>query len=59
MSDLSSRPYHMAQGSVTQVFAVYGSFFQHAMDEGLTETNPFRAIKQKLILAALLPLPTT
>ncbi len=49
MSSLSSRTYHMAQGSVAQVFAVCGSFFQHAMDEGLTEANPFRAIKQKSI----------
>lgn len=49
ISDLSSRTYHMAQGSVAQVFAVCGSFFQHAMDEGLTEANPFRAIKQKSI----------
>lgn len=49
ISDLGSRPYHMVQGSVAQVFAVCGSFFQHAMDEGLTEANPFRAIKQKSI----------
>jgi hypothetical protein len=49
ISDLSSRPYHMAQSSVAQVFAACGSFFQHAMDEGLTEANPFRAIKQKSI----------
>lgn len=35
--------------SRAQVFAVYGSFFQHAMDEGLTEANPFRSIKQKSI----------
>ncbi|WP_447781201.1 tyrosine-type recombinase/integrase [Pseudomonas plecoglossicida] len=47
--DLTARPYQMAQGSVAQVFAVCGSFFQHAMDEGLTESNPFRAIKQKSI----------
>ncbi|MFS1286854.1 tyrosine-type recombinase/integrase [Pseudomonas piscis] len=47
MSDLSSPTYHMAQGSVAQIFAVCGSFYQHAMDEGLTEANPFRAIKQK------------
>jgi len=47
--DLATRPYQMAQGSVAQVFAVCGSFFQHAMDEGLTESNPFRAIKQKSI----------
>ena len=39
----------MAQGSVAQVFAVCGSFFQHAMDEGLMEANPFRAIKRKSI----------
>lgn len=49
MSDFSSGTYHMVQGSVAQVFAVCGSFFQHAMDEGLTEVNPFRAIKQKSI----------
>ena len=49
MSDLSPSTYQMAQGSVAQVFAVCGSFFQHAMDEGLTESNPFRAIKQKSI----------
>jgi site-specific recombinase XerD len=42
-------PYNMAQGSVAQVFAVCGSFFQHAIDEGLTEVNPFRAIKQKSV----------
>ncbi|MNJ31302.1 site-specific tyrosine recombinase XerC [compost metagenome] len=46
---LPPRPYQMAQGSVAQVFAVCGSFFQHAMDEGMTEANPFRAIKQKSI----------
>jgi hypothetical protein len=49
MSDLFSRTYHMAQSSVVQFFSVCGSFFQHAMDEGLTEANPFRAIKQKSI----------
>ncbi|RSC25921.1 site-specific integrase [Pseudomonas putida] len=41
------RCYKMAQGSVAQVFAVCGSFYQYAMDEGLTEANPFRAVKQK------------
>jgi site-specific recombinase XerD len=41
--------YKMSQGSVAQVFAVCGSFFQHAIDEGLTEVNPFRAVKQKSI----------
>ncbi|WP_177331055.1 tyrosine-type recombinase/integrase [Pseudomonas sp. PI1] len=41
--------YKMSQGSVAQVFAVCGSFFQHAIDEGFTEVNPFRAVKQKSI----------
>lgn len=45
----AARPYRMSQGSVAQVFAVCGSFFQHAIDEGLTEVNPFRAVKQKSI----------
>lgn len=49
LSDLPERPYRMSQSSVAQVFAVCGSFFQHAMDEGLTEVNPFRAVKQKSI----------
>jgi len=49
MNSLVTGTYHMAQGSVAQVFAVCGSFFQHAMDEGLTESNPFRAIKQKSV----------
>ncbi|WP_201752496.1 tyrosine-type recombinase/integrase [Pseudomonas knackmussii] len=49
LSELPERPYRMSQGSVAQVFAVCGSFFQHAMDEGLTEVNPFRAVKQKSI----------
>ncbi|MBC8649326.1 site-specific integrase [Pseudomonas sp. MTM4] len=44
-----SRRYRMSQGSVAQVFAVCGSFFQHSIDEGLTEVNPFRAVKQKSI----------
>lgn len=47
--DITERPYKMSQGSVAQVFAVCGSFFQHAIDEGLTEVNPFRAVKQKSI----------
>ncbi|SFP83376.1 Site-specific recombinase XerD [Geopseudomonas sagittaria] len=47
--DVSERLYKMSQGSVAQVFAVCGSFFQHATDEGLTEVNPFRAVKQKSI----------
>lgn len=46
---LPPRPYRMSQGSVAQVFAVCGSFFQHAIDEGLTEVNPFRAVKQKSV----------
>lgn len=49
LTPLPPRPYRMAQGSVAQVFAVCGSFFQHAIDEGLTEVNPFRAVKQKSI----------
>lgn len=47
--DPAERPYKMSQGSVAQVFAVCGSFFQHAIDEGLTEVNPFRAVKQKSV----------
>ncbi|HEX8592594.1 MAG TPA: site-specific integrase [Pseudomonas sp.] len=39
--------YKPAQGSIAQVFAVCGSFFQHAIDEGFCEHNPFRAVKQK------------
>lgn len=46
---LPSPAYRMSQGSVAQVFAVCGSFYQHAIDEGLTEVNPFRAVKQKSI----------
>jgi len=49
LQDITNRPYKMSQGSVAQVFAVCGSFFQHAIDEGLTEVNPFRAVKQKSI----------
>ena len=49
LQDITERPYKMSQGSVAQVFAVCGSFFQHAIDEGLTEVNPFRAVKQKSI----------
>ncbi|HGW4498764.1 TPA: tyrosine-type recombinase/integrase [Pseudomonas aeruginosa] len=41
--------YTMSQGSVAQVFAVCGSFYQYAIDESLTEVNPFRAIKQKSV----------
>lgn len=39
--------YKPAQGSIAQIFAVCGSFFQHAIDEGLCEHNPFKAVKQK------------
>lgn len=49
LSTLPSTTYKMSQGSVAQVFAVCGSFFQHAIDEGFTEVNPFRAVKQKSI----------
>lgn len=41
--------YRMSQGSVAQVFAVCGSFYQYAIDEGFTEINPFRAVKQKSV----------
>lgn len=42
------QPYKMAQDSIAQIFAVCGSFFQFATDEGLTTlANPIRAIKQK------------
>lgn len=51
LSPTTTKPgrYKMAQGSVAQVFAVCGSFYQYAMDEGLTESNPFRAVKQKAV----------
>lgn len=49
LAALPSSSYKMSQGSVAQVFAVCGSFFQHAIDEGFTEVNPFRAVKQKSI----------
>ncbi|AHY45227.1 tyrosine-type recombinase/integrase [Stutzerimonas decontaminans] len=41
------KKYTPSQGTVAQIFAVCGSFYQHANDEGFTEANPFRAIKQK------------
>ena len=46
----SAQPaYRLSQGSVAQIFAVCGSFFQFAIDEGLSEVNPFRAVKQKSV----------
>jgi site-specific recombinase XerD len=46
--DVEEKPYKMSQGSVGQVFAVCGSFFKFAADEGYTDkVNPFRSIKQK------------
>ncbi|MEI2830512.1 site-specific integrase [Pseudomonas mosselii] len=39
--------FKLSQGSIAQIFAVCGSFFQHAIDEGYCEQNPFRAVKQK------------
>ena len=48
-SEVPARPYSLSQGSVAQIFAVCGSFFQHGIDEGLTEVNPFRAVKQKSV----------
>ncbi|MBV7547555.1 site-specific integrase [Pseudomonas sp. PDM26] len=42
------KPYNMKQDSIAQIFAVCGSFFQWAADEGLSNNaNPIRAIKQK------------
>lgn len=42
------KPYRMKQDSIAQIFAVCGSFFQWAADEGLSNNaNPIRAIKQK------------
>jgi len=46
----------MSLGSVEQVLAVCGSLFQYAIDEGLTEVNPFRAVKQKSIYKQRNPL---
>ncbi|UNM17109.1 hypothetical protein K0P33_16040 [Pseudomonas sp. ArH3a] len=40
--------YKMSAGSMGQVFAVCGSFFQYTIDEGLTaDANPIRSVKQK------------
>jgi len=39
--------YKPSQSTIAQVFAVCGSFFQHATDEGYCEINPFRAVRQK------------
>lgn len=42
------KPYKMKQDTIAQIFAVCGSFFQWASDEGLSNSaNPIRAIKQK------------
>lgn len=41
------RKYKPSQGTTAQIFAVCGSFFEHAIHEGYSEANPFRAIKQK------------
>lgn len=40
--------YKPAQGSIAQMFAVWGNFFQHAIDEGFCEHNPFRAVKKRV-----------
>lgn len=48
-ADAAQPVYRLSQGSVAQVFAVCGSFFQFAIDEGLGEVNPFRAVKQKSV----------
>nr|WP_256208195.1 hypothetical protein [Pseudomonas sp. CFII64] len=44
-----AKPYALSQGSTAQIFAICGSFFQHAMDVGFTEVNPFRAVKKKSV----------
>lgn len=48
-SDRESRPYRISKASVAQLFAVCSSFFQNSIDEGLSDANPFRTIKQKLV----------
>jgi site-specific recombinase XerD len=46
--DVEDIAYKISAGSMAQVFAVCGSFFQYTIDEGLTtEANPIRAVKQK------------
>lgn len=46
--DLDETAYKMSAGSMGQVFAVCGSFFQYSIDEGLTaDANPIRSVKQK------------
>ncbi|MFR0713573.1 tyrosine-type recombinase/integrase [Enterobacterales bacterium BD_CKDN230030183-1A_HGKHYDSX7] len=39
--------YQPSRGSISQVFSVCSSLYEYGIDEGLTSTNPFRAIKQK------------
>nr|WP_257605593.1 site-specific integrase [Pseudomonas amygdali] len=40
-------PYRPARASISQAFSVCSTLYEYAVDEGLTSTNPFRAIKQK------------
>jgi site-specific recombinase XerD len=44
---VASLPYQPSRGSISQVFSVCSSLYEYGLDEGLTSTNPFRAIKQK------------
>nr|WP_179291883.1 site-specific integrase [Pseudomonas fragi] len=39
--------YQPSRGSISQVFSVCSSLYEYGLDEGLTSTNPFRAIRQK------------
>lgn len=39
--------YQPSRGSISQAFSVCSSLYEYGLDEGLTSTNPFRAIKQK------------
>ena len=39
--------YQPSRRSISQVFSVCSSLYEYGLDEGLTSTNPFRAIRQK------------
>lgn len=56
--ELESKHYKLKQDSIAQIFAVCGSFFQSAADEGLSNNvNPIRAIKKNLNTSNELLLP--
>jgi site-specific recombinase XerD len=46
-AEISTPTYMPAQGSVRQVFAICSSFYDYLGSNGVSELNPFRAIKQK------------